>query len=461
MIDRKANARWVWLGLMLTASLAGAQELEFVEPVGGTVRGTVPVYVSMPSGFRTGFASFYIGPSGGQLDFKVAAVANVDGLFGFDWETQKQGKKLKDGEYRILAMGYNAGGEVVGQRALTVVVQNEIPQPARGILLRHNLTPGREAKFRGQTEMGVSNVRRPQPKKDEEEDEEEDPLDPNMFRGGLRAEWKWRVLWRNPDGQAHVRNTIGRSFQLGHGARPTEANGRFLSLLMVPDGVITMQEQFSRVPFPYATLTLEFPADPVKVGDTWRSPMTVMISPRDSLVAETTGSHTLSSIEWQAGYRCAVIDSKYQSGPYRLMLKGDGKDGEEEHPVVILIHGQRRTYFAYQPEVGRVLRIEDTQEQNCSVEYVPVSKAAEGAMEGGMEGGMPGMEGGMPGMPGMPGGGPGGPEGAVVSGSVPGAAGMEGMGGDMGAPAEPTKLKVVNFKRKVTTDIHQDFLDPR
>ncbi|MBI2302657.1 MAG: hypothetical protein HYU66_27440 [Armatimonadetes bacterium] len=429
---------WLAAGCLALGAVQ-AQEIEFVEPSGGTVRGKVQVAVSMPRGYRTGFVSFYVGKAGDPLSFEVATVAGRDGLFGFEWATQKVDSRRPDGEYRLLAVGFNAAGEVVGQRATTVELQNEIPQPARGILLRHNLSPGRDANFIGVTHVEVSDVKRPPPGPDDKP--EEKPFDPGLFSGRYDARWRWRSLWRDADGRAQVRNAVHVSWDLSRRMKAIEApaSGKAVSYMMEPVGDLITRVEYDDAKFPFGELNLEFPSEPVKVGDTWRSATTIWVSPREHLTDTVVGTHTLSSIQWEHGYRCAVIDTVYSAGPYRVTLHcrstddadKDDDTAEELHGATIVMKGKRRTYFAYQPEVGRLLRVEEQQEQACSCEYSPENAAGGGMMGGAGGAGGPGMMGGPGGMMGGPGG-PGGP--GMMGG--PGGAGGPGMMGP-GQPGQP------------------------
>ncbi|NUQ00499.1 MAG: hypothetical protein HUU35_11660 [Armatimonadetes bacterium] len=479
------RGRWLGWALALvvaTATGARAQGVEFLEPDGGTVRGTVRVRVDMGAGYQNGFVVFYLGEPGKPLRFKVATVADTTGLFGFDWETQARDARVSDGEYRLMAVGYNAAGEVVGQAAQTVEVQNEVTAsslPSRGILLRYNMTPGRESKYVARGRVQV------------EPGQGSQGNDVSMFNGGVTAWWNARVLWRNADGRAQVRNTVyhlSERSARGH-SNPLSANGKTVSLMMRANGEVLPRTDQAGVDFPFGELQLAFPREAVKVGDSWRSPMQFVVDGRTLREDTVMATHTLTGVEWHAGYRAAVIDSEFEGGPYRLELKGEDRDNEEWlADVTVMIKGKRRTYFAYQPEVGRPLRIEERQDQFCTLELEEPPPAPVGGM-GDMGMGMAGPEmapgpggvipggaipgAGVPGMPGVEAGGMAAPVAEKPAGfekastafkrvKPKATAGVEATGTVEGAaaPAEPPKVDVVHFKRDVQLNITQDFLDP-
>lgn len=422
----KHRSAWAAGLLVALAGAVSAQDISFVEPQPGTVRGTVPVRVDLGPGYQTGFAVFYVGGLGEPLRFKRATVADPTGLFGFDWETQAKDARVKDGEYRILAIGYNAASEAIGQKAITVQIQNEVTAssvPARGLMLRYNLTPGREQRYIGRSRVRVSGG---------------EGGDYSMFNGTVNAYWNQKVLWRDPEGHARIRNSIFHFSQRNSRGTPDDLPGNrgFLSQMVLPSGEKLAQTDQEGVDFPYAEAPIIFPREPVKVGDSWRSPMLIMVDPQTVKSDVVIGKHTLAGIEWQGGYRTAVIDSTYEGGPYQLEIQGVDTENEEWlAKCSITVKGSRRTYFAYQPEVGRVLRSEDTADQTATMEFVE-QPVMEMGMEGMMDGGMM--------MEGMP----------MMGGMSPGSGmpGMMGSGGDLGAAAPPEKPagfdKAGPFRRK-------------
>ncbi len=463
---------------LVWAQLAGAQEIQFVEPGAGTVRGTVPVRADLGAGYANGFVIFYLGEPGQPMKFKVATVADPHGLFGFDWETQGRDSKVPDGEYRLMAVGYNAAGEAIGQKAVTVEVQNQVTStslPARGIQLRYNFTPGRDASYVARSTINV------------EAGDGTKGADVSMFNGQTSGWWNAKVLWRNPDGRAHVRHTVFAHSERGARGENNrlEASGQFLSLMIKTNGEAVRRTEQASTSFPYADMSFEFPRDPVKVKDSWRSPMRIIVDPRTGRQDTVIATHLLSAVEWHAGYRAAVIDSEFECGPYRMTIKGEDKDDAEWlADVTLTIKGHRRTYFAYQPEVGRVLRVEERQDQACTFEQEeePPAPVMGMGMDGGYSGD-PGMM--MEGAPVMPGGVPGsGVPGAVgaeaglaaapVAAKPAGwekasrsfrqakpaaAAGTAGTPAPAGPPPEPPKVDILHFKRVVTTRLSQDYLD--
>ncbi len=305
--------------------------------------------------------------------------------------------------------------------------------------------------------------------------------DYSMFNGAVNAYWNQRVLWRDPEGHARIRNSIFHFSQRNSRARRTISQATRLPLADDVPSAKSCLRRIRKRQLPYAERRI-FPREPVKVGDTWRSPMLINVDPQTVKSDVVIGKHTLTGIEWHGGYRTAVIASTYEGGPYQIEIQGvDTDNAEWLAKCSITLKGNRRTYLAYQPEVGRVLRSEDTSDQTATMEFMEPPVAAMG-MEGMMEGsgmmmeGMPAMSGAIPGsgMPGMAGGEAGmgmpapaekpagfdkpGPfrrkGGAAASTTGEVMTGLEGM-----AEAEPPKVEVSHFQRLIETRIAQEALD--
>ena len=468
---------WRALGLVvlaLAALPATAATLEFVEPADETVRGNVPIFVDLGPGNEGGYVTFYTGEASKPLKFAIATLANKEGLFGYVWETQSQQTNVTDGEYRILAIGYNAAGEVIGQAAKTIEVQNKVPTsqlPSAGIVLRYNLTPGRETMYQAKTETlevaGGPGA---------------EAADVSMFRGGAQAHWMTRVLRREADGTATVRNSVYSYSEVTSrgGRRALPASGRFVTYGVRGDGFATPHKERTEFNFPYAELAIDFPSKPVKIGDSWRSRMRVLVDPRTGRIDTVSATHTLASVQWYAGFRCAMIESTFDCGPYRVVLNGEDQAGEAWLAAVTLLvrQGKRQTYFAYQPEVGRVLRIDEIQDQRFTLELADEPEPQEagaggeitgagyggGPVAGPPRGGLPGA--GVAGKPGVAAAAPAQETKDKPAGFAKGGPGLKpvtpkGGGGPAKATTEqePIPFIIINFNRKMHTEIAQAYLE--
>lgn len=351
--------RWATLGLVLALGRVGA--IAVIEPADETVRGSVPIKVDLGPGTDGGYVALYLGAASKPLRFFWAGIADKEGLFGKVWETQDKQANVADGEYRILAIGYSAANEVLGQASKTFEVQNKVPTsqlPTQGILLRYNLTPGRETYYAANTETTEIVAAN---------EKEADKADLGFFRSGAVAHWKNRVLRRNTDGQAQVRNSIfNYGIRLSRGnTMPLAASQRYLTYGLTPLGELSPHRERLDWDFGYAEMMPELPTRPVKLGDTWRGKLKFLVNPRTGQMDTAAATSTLTSVQWYAGFRCALIETTYEAGPFRLLIDGEDLAGAawSANTTMFLKPGKRTVYFAYQPEVGRVLRIDET--QNC------------------------------------------------------------------------------------------------
>jgi len=313
-------------------------------------------------------------------------------------------------------------------------VQNRVPQsqlPTEGILLRHNLTPGREFLYEGHTDT-------------QEVSSEKEGADLGLFRNGCDATWMVRFIRRDSGGLAQVRNTIYRYNDRSNGgaSKAQHLAGTFLTFGLNSQGDTVPHKEYTDVDFPYGEMNIELPSGKIKMGDVWRSRMRFLYDPGRSRSDLITATHTFKSVQWYGGFKCAIIESTFEAGPYRTVLEsidapkpaGGAMGGASMGPSAgaggaggqtklrrevtsVIKNGKRTTYFAYQPEVGRVLRMEETQEHHLSLAVEkPQEQNQMGGMMGGMPMGMPSYPGGM-GMPSYPGG--------TMPGMMPGA--MPGM----------------------------------
>ncbi|HAZ64509.1 MAG TPA: hypothetical protein DCZ72_12995, partial [Armatimonadetes bacterium] len=436
--------RVAWLSalvLMLGASLpTQAQTVEFVSPASDIVRGTVPIQVDLGTITPGSYVMFYLGAADQPLAFQLSTLADRDGLYTFTWDTQQQDAPVADGEYQVLAVAYSAGDQAIGQGSRTLEVQNTVPTsqlPAEGILLRHNLTPGRLFNYQGRSEsVDVSS--------------EDDSAEPGIFRTSSAASWRQLFIRREPGGTAQVRNTVTSFRELtpeGLKSSPLDLERRFLTFGLTPQGDVIPRKAYSDIDFPYGELSLELPTDPVSPGDTWRSRMRILYEPGRSKTSEVIGRHTFKGVQWFNGERCAIIETTFEGGPYRVaieskeppmpeggamggmpgsgpMMGAPGMGGPMGGPMgpgmapgmgdpammgmsggmagmggmggmasgmlrreatILVKNGKRTTYFAYQAEVGRVMRVEETQEQHITMASEKPQETAMGGM-GGMGG---------------------------------------------------------------------------
>ncbi|HIE51221.1 MAG TPA: hypothetical protein EYP85_05640 [Armatimonadetes bacterium] len=377
--------------LLLLAAAVQAQQVAFLSPSDeAPVKELVLVQTDLGAENEEGYVMYYIG-RGEDLEFKIATVYP----FIYEWDT----RDLKDGEYKILAIGHNSNGEAIGQAELNVQVQNHLPPtdlPPEGILFRYDLEKGLIHQYKGHSRANVKPGENAQ-----------GLGDLSFLRGGMGAWWKQQVLFYTEGGYATVRHRILNGYldrgPEGSNRRPFPLAGKFFTVLMRDNGEIKRRRKGGEN-FGYGQLELIFPDRPVRVGESWDSEMKVLAEIEKREVLTVDGHHTFEGVEWLQGYKCARIKSEY-TGTTELTLNLGGR----QIPLKAETRGTRTTYFAY--ELGKVIKVEEETTHNVTVQLAQQQAGVPGMMGGygglpgmgGMEfGAMPGAPGEMP-YPGMPG----------------------------------------------------------
>lgn len=322
---------------------------------GAVVRGITKVTASKDK--SGGYVSFFVDGS-----FAKATMAP----FEIDWDTRPSG----DGPHTVTVTGYGASGEVEGTAETRVDVRNAIGQealPQEGIPLRYRykekekweyevrvsaqagakgevplpaaaLESGTLAALVTQRVENVKEVIPPAP-----------PAAagaPPVAGSGQSAAGQPRkpetvamVVTQVRTGRLDSPGAGGRLPQVGQAARSSRTlDGRVMPVA-APGGQ----------PIALGNLSIVFPPDPVKVGDKWNAPMTILPVLRSSAVAKVNAEHKVEGVQWEQGLETVRIVSTFKVGSLPVGVGGMALDN---------VSGTRTTWFAYKEH--QVIRMEDT-----------------------------------------------------------------------------------------------------
>jgi hypothetical protein len=342
---------------------AAAQQapVRIVSPAeGAAVRGITRVTASKTS-------------PGGYMTFLVdgAFVQATIAPYQMEWDTRPVG----DGPHTIAVTAYSASGGLEGTAELRVEVRNAIGQeaaPQEGITLRYRYKPKEKWDYDVTVTATAGN-------------KGEVPLPQVAAQGGtIQALMTQRVesvkdvvpgeaasgagatapQQRSAAGQAappqqgkpqtvatlisQIRS--GRLDAPGAGGRLPQA-GQAARSTRTPDGAVAVIAQPNTEPIALGNLAIMLPKDPVKVGDKWTAPMTILPLLRSNAVARVTAEHKIDSMQWEGGLETVKIVSTFKVASLPVGLAGMALEK---------VSGTRTTWFAYKEH--RVVRVEDNLE---------------------------------------------------------------------------------------------------
>jgi len=430
---------WLWCCVAL------AQQVRFVSPQPGTVRGVVELKATKPNP-GDGWISYKISPAGKEGDY-VTAVINP---FTYAWDTRKRdatGARIyPDGDYVLVASAFDPSGNPVGESSITVSVRNEVsPSEVRTpVLLRAAYSKGQKLDY---TAEGKLTVYLP------EQQRKTLPISLRL-EALVKAAWSETVLAPTAEDAPAVLDKVLKSGYIqvigSDGVKLRDLMSR-VRLSVFPDAEIKLYNPKDEH-FPLGEYYVKLPIRPVNVGDTWQSELSVLPLPNAVSRVVLQAQNKLDGFEWVAGRKCARILSTFKQDEQFVMVKV----GDQTFPLKTSYEARRISYFGLDEK-----RFISFEEQTKHVIEVPaqavqilyqfqigstaaaMKAAGAGGMGGqgmgpgmggmGAMGGMPmgGMGGGMP-MPGM---GPGGMGGMGPGGMPMGGMGPMGIGGGMPAPA--------------------------
>ena len=275
---------------------------------GATVRGLTKVIATKlePSGYM----SFSV-----DGKFFRATIAPYE----LNWDTALSG----DGPHTISVIGYGATGAMQGSTEMRVEVRNTISEatlPQEGVLLRYRFKPKAKWAYSVtvQAQAGAMG---------------ETPLPAVAEQGGsLRAVVTQQVedVKERPGASASAEQAVATILttitegaldapgangvlpQAGHTARSSYTT----------DGEVTPLPSPGAAPIALGNLSLQFPPEPVKVGDKWTAPMTVLPVLRSTAVARVTAQHQVESVQWEQGYETMRIVSTFKVSALPVGVQG-------------------------------------------------------------------------------------------------------------------------------------------
>lgn len=301
---------------------AGQQESEpftIVKPVEGqVVRETVRVEVlrgNLPLG---GFAALSIDGTG----VLARAVDDDAKAIVFLWDTKeelpsltggpsKEGIRVGDGHHSISVAGYNSSGRKVDESSVNVVVQNAIEKDfPDGIFLGHRFRTGDTVSYDEKTVTRFKHEGLKGPQKWV-----------LMDLGNLSSEREWSqtvadivspssaVLWRKF-------TKGGKATGFGITSLLPE-NNRISYMYIDTNGWSEPTSRSRRVGETGLSDWVTLPLKKVKVGDTWRSKVRIVLDPYDiRAIEDATAESKLVGFEWESGRECAkiVTDVEWKTG---------------------------------------------------------------------------------------------------------------------------------------------------
>ncbi|MCX6375719.1 MAG: hypothetical protein NTU88_06760 [Armatimonadetes bacterium] len=341
--------------IALSLSAVAQSELRIVRPVdGATVRETVSILVpvsSVPMNPDPGFIACSID----GVYAAASAEKSDDGrYFVWRWDTkavqyspetgQPKGRP-KEGKHTIVLQAYspekNSGsGKKFGNPAqITVYVKNSASadMPAGGLKLRYNDTVGsvNDYKFRYVENLksieGATNFTRALGEAIEGAEgvvrrSIEDVIDRGSYlvrqklQGTLQLYFAGRAIPADiaPKSEYHVEDSLGHTTYVMSSSSPGMPIGVDLPIL---------------------------PSQSVKIGDTWSEPMKLFKCALTGESAKLMSTSTLEGLEWEGGYPCAKITTKF-GGDVRV-------PSSTLLTKPLSLTGEATTYFAYR--IGKVV----------------------------------------------------------------------------------------------------------
>ena len=329
---------------------APAQEaaVRIISPAeGAAVRGITKIIVSKDE--PGGYMSFFV-----DGRFAKATVAP----FEMDWDT----RYIPDGPYTVAATGYGAAGEAEGRVEVRVEVRNAISEdtlPEEGAELRYRFKTKEKwdydvrvrakAGAKGEVPMRVvaqqggalqavirqrvEDVKEVVSRPAAEEAVSGAPAEPPQ------AKTVATIITHIRSGRLDAPGAGGRLPQVGQAARSSYSVSGEVTPLASPGG---------GQPIALGNLSLVFPEHSVKVGDTWRAPMTVLPLLRSFAVARVVADHRVDGLRWEEGRETMRVVSTFKAKALPVGLAGMSLRD---------VTGTRVTWFAYKEH--RVVRMED------------------------------------------------------------------------------------------------------
>ncbi|HUT73349.1 MAG TPA: Ig-like domain-containing protein [Armatimonadota bacterium] len=317
-------------------ALPQVSSVRIVSPAeGAVIRGMIKIRARKAE--PDGYVSFFADGS-----FVSATIAPYE----TDWDT----RSAADGPHTVAITGYGASGETQGRAEARVEVRNAIEEqtlPQEGALLRYRFKQGQKLEYSvtvraqagAQGEVPLPAVAAQGGSLEAVIVQRVEAVQPRPgARPGL-AEAVATIVTQMRRGTLRAPGAPGVLPQIGRAARSTRTTEGDITPVSGPAG---------GTPIALGNLSLKFPADPVKVGDRWTAPMTVLPVLLSTAVARVTAEHKVEKLQWEQGREAMRIVSTFKAAALPV-----GVDGMALQDV----SGTRTTWFAFKEHV--VLRMVD------------------------------------------------------------------------------------------------------
>lgn len=323
---------------------------------GATVRGVTKIMARKES--LGGYVAFFVDGA-----FAKATIPP----FELDWDTRPAG----DGPHTISVSAYAASGGVEGTAEVRLDVRNAISEdtlPQEGVILRYRFKDKEKWDYevRVQAQAGVKGeVVLPAVAAQAGSLEAviaqrvEAVNDLTSIKGGAAGpaapvQAAGSAASGSP-GQTQTAATIisqvrtGRLDAPGSGGWLPQAGQAARSSFTSEGEVQPIPTPGTQQPIPLGNLSIVFPQEPVKLGDKWTAPMTILPVLRSSAVARVTAEHRVDGVQWEQGLETMRIISTFKVASLPVAVGGTMPLQD--------VSGERTTWFAYKEH--RMIRMED------------------------------------------------------------------------------------------------------
>ncbi len=370
--------------ILLSCLAAQAQGVQFVTPQDGdTVRGVVQLQATKQNP-DDGWISYKIQPA---ADDRFAAA--VTKPFIYLWDTrardEKGGDVYGDGQYTLTAVALSGSGRKAGEASITVTVKNalaasEAPQQA---VLDLFYDRNKEVRYHAEGSWTM--------KAAADEEEPDDVYErAKEFDGALVANWKNKTM--SPTfaaGHAVLHVVVGSSGAQA-GSSEVEAldhAGEALTYIALRDG--EMRRKHSDEPrFELAEVTIPLPEGPIRIGQTWRGPISIWPDPLKGTMKSGGMGMDMMGMDMMA-----MEPEMMMAGPGMEADMGGGATAQATAPTDFQTRTVQATHKAEAFEWvqgHKTVRIRSTYSVDDDKITIPGGGAGALGMEGEIFGGVPG-----------------------------------------------------------------------
>jgi len=278
----------------LPALPAAGQGIEIISPESGAkLRGVAGVKVAWkdPTGY---------------------VIYRVDGQFAYatssPYEMRWDSSSTTDDEHVLTANAYDSSGVYQGTSSIKVTVENAIPTPSEGVVLKVRFKENDlfTRRFQGRSETGALTASQALPQGFE------------VLSGNLKSDLSQSVMDTFYEGNAAlVRNRVREGYIIVGGLRRNLPEiGQYAMVQISPNGLTlpaTAAVTRPRIGLGEVCITLPDPDTRVFPGDQWESPLGAVFDLYTRRAVFVQALHTFEGLRWFRGRECAVITSSYSA----------------------------------------------------------------------------------------------------------------------------------------------------